>query len=147
MYVDCTDGEVRLVGNSNSLSGRVEVCYDRVWGMVCSSSWNSIDASVICRQLGHATAGNNIVKTETHTICIMILLYLGALGESGEFGLGTGPYVLYNVDCNGSEQTLFGCVLQVFVTSSCSSPADATCLPGYTLITMHNFHVEWYTFL
>ena len=64
-----------------------------------------------------------------------MLLYLGALGGNGEFGLGTGSYVLYNVDCNGSEQTLFECVLQVFVTSSCSSPADATCLPGYTLIT------------
>ena len=67
--VDCTDGEVRLVGNSNPLSGRVEVCYDRVWGIVCSSFWNSIDASVICRQLGHATAGNGIS-------CMITLVYI-----------------------------------------------------------------------
>ena len=48
---------MRLLGNSNPLSGRVEVCHERAWGMICSDLWSSVDASVVCRQLGHATAG------------------------------------------------------------------------------------------
>ena len=57
LFPECRDGDVRLVGNSNPLAGRLEVCYDRVWGMVCSGIWSSVNAEVVCRQLGYATAG------------------------------------------------------------------------------------------
>lgn len=57
IYIDCTDGAMRLAGSSNPLEGRVEVCYDGVWGTVCSDMWSTADAAVVCRQLGFSSSG------------------------------------------------------------------------------------------
>ena len=57
MAADCSDGDIRLGGSSDPLEGRVEVCYDGVWGTVCSRDWNLPDASVACRQLGYSSSG------------------------------------------------------------------------------------------
>ena len=55
---ECTNGDVRLVGGSSSNEGRVEFCFDEGWGTVCSgTSWDTIDAQVICRQLGFPVLG------------------------------------------------------------------------------------------
>ena len=43
---------MRLVGGSNPLEGRVEVCINRAWGTVCDNGFSSEDATVICNQLG-----------------------------------------------------------------------------------------------
>lgn len=47
----CTDGEVRLVGGSNQLEGRVEICINKAWGTVCDNGFNQEDAVIICDQL------------------------------------------------------------------------------------------------
>ena len=57
MTDNCTNGEIKLVGGGTRYEGRVEVCYDGVWGAVCPISWDSNDAKVVCRQLGYITVG------------------------------------------------------------------------------------------
>ena len=43
--------------NGTVLEGKIEVCFDSVWGTVCADDWNSSDASVVCRQLGFSYDG------------------------------------------------------------------------------------------
>lgn len=46
----CDDGEMRLIGGNTSLEGRVEICYNRAWGTICSDGFGAEDADVVCRQ-------------------------------------------------------------------------------------------------
>ena len=54
---NCTNGDVRLVNGSGPHEGRVEICVNEAWGTVCSNSWSSYDAKVVCRQLGYTSIG------------------------------------------------------------------------------------------
>ena len=56
----CTNGDVRLAGVLSSNQGRVEICYNNQWGTVCDNSFNNIDASVVCRQLGFPAIGEQV---------------------------------------------------------------------------------------
>lgn len=52
IILDCTDGDVRLVGGSYENEGTVEICSGGLWGLIADAGWDDNDAKVICRQAG-----------------------------------------------------------------------------------------------
>lgn len=62
-YSNCTDGAVRLASGQVQNEGRVEVCYNHVWGTVCDDQWSSVDANIVCRQLGFQPFGMWLTET------------------------------------------------------------------------------------
>ena len=59
----CNNGDIRLIGGSTALEGRVEVCDSQAWGTVCDDFWSSVDAGVACIQLGYQRSGINDLYT------------------------------------------------------------------------------------
>ena len=57
VYSDCSDGDLQLGGEKTAVSGRLEVCYNKVWGTVCNYAWGDDDSRVACRQLGFQAYG------------------------------------------------------------------------------------------
>ena len=59
--MQCTDGELRLVSSSQQSEGvregRLEVCYQGVWGAVRDDQWSARDAAVTCQELGFDPKG------------------------------------------------------------------------------------------
>lgn len=58
----CNYGDVRLIGGGAKTEGLVEICINDSWGKVCDSSsygysWSTLDAGVVCAQLGYSLAG------------------------------------------------------------------------------------------
>ena len=37
--LQCRNGEVRLVDGNVPNEGRVEICFDEVWGVICNENW------------------------------------------------------------------------------------------------------------
>ena len=52
---DYKSGDIRLVGGSYSWKGRVEIYLYGEWGTISYGNSDSLDAFVVCRQLGYDT--------------------------------------------------------------------------------------------
>ena len=53
----CNDNELRLVGGELESEGRVEICRNNQFGTICDDTFDTLDAMVICRQLGYSEEG------------------------------------------------------------------------------------------
>ena len=64
IFAECRDGDVRLVDGDNydATSGRVEYCVGGLWGTVCDYGWETVDAKVLCQQLGFNPIGKTATK-------------------------------------------------------------------------------------
>lgn len=56
-YLDCYDGNIRLMGGNNSLEGRVEICQNDKYYTVCDDLWDEFEARVVCNQLNYTGTG------------------------------------------------------------------------------------------
>ena len=82
-----TKGQLRLVGGHSHTEGRLEIFLHGRWGTVCDDSWGMPDARVACRQLGFPGVTSALVR----------------------FRGGTGPILMDNVACRGTESRLASC--------------------------------------
>ncbi|KAG7331029.1 hypothetical protein KOW79_004998 [Hemibagrus wyckioides] len=91
---------VRLVGSSNS--GRVEVLYNSEWGTVCDDSFDTMDANVLCKMLGFQRATRVFTATA-----------------------GTGRIWLDDLQCTGTESSIFDCRHAGMGVNNCGHGEDA----------------------
>lgn len=126
------NGDIRLAGRASSMyEGRVELCHNEEWGTVCDDFWGDNDATVVCRQLGFITDGAliffQLVCIYSYTsLSLNCLLHTGAQALSlAHFGQGTGPILLDNVECAGSESRLVECTANPIAAHNCIHLEDA----------------------
>ena len=126
---NCTYGDVRLVGGSNQYEGRVEVCINDQWGTVCDDSWDNTDATVVCKQLGYAYTGSKLCLTVFRLLWYLRQIPLGITAgraySSANFGNGSGPIFLDDVQCTSSSSRLLECPSSPILLHSCLHSADA----------------------
>ena len=97
---------VRLINGTAPSEGRVEIWYSNQWYTVCDDYWDITDATVVCRQLGYRGAA--------------------AAHPSAHFGQGTGGILLDNLECTGSEGSLFQCPHNGIYSHNCRHYEDAS---------------------
>ncbi|XP_071841004.1 scavenger receptor cysteine-rich domain-containing group B protein-like isoform X2 [Apostichopus japonicus] len=105
-----TNGDVRLMGGSRSNEGRVEIYYYGTWYTVCDDSWDSSDATVVCRQLGYSEPAQAV--------------------HQAYFGSELGDILLDNVECYGWESTLLDCPNAGLFQHNCVNSEEAGVICG-----------------
>ena len=105
------------------------MCINDQWGTVCDDSWDSTDATVVCRQLGYAYTGSECKCCLLSWKLLFMQLYLGDTGGTPHynayFGAGTGPIFLDDVVCTSSASQLLECSSSPVLTHNCDHHADA----------------------
>lgn len=97
--------EIRLLNGSHACSGRVEVLNNKTWGTVCDDQWQIEDAHIVCRELGCGHA----ISATSHAY----------------FGKGTGPIILDDLNCQGTELFLWQCPSRHWGQHNCNHNEDA----------------------
>ncbi|NXG35502.1 MARCO protein, partial [Dromaius novaehollandiae] len=91
---------IRIAGGGSR--GRVEILHNGSWGTICDDSWDSRDATVVCRMLGYSRA----ISTFTASA-------------------GTGEIWLDEVNCRGNERSILDCAKPSWGLHNCSHNEDA----------------------
>ena len=97
---------IRLVSSNSTYpsEGRVEINYVGQWGTVCGNSWDSVDAGVVCNQLGFSGQSQ---------------------ATRGLHGQGSGIVWLDNVGCTDGDEYLATCYHSNWVDNTCDHSNDA----------------------
>ncbi|XP_048809287.1 macrophage receptor MARCO isoform X2 [Lagopus muta] len=91
---------IRIAGGGRR--GRVEIFHQGSWGTICDDGWDIQDASVVCRMMGYSRA-------------------ISAFTANG----GTGQIWLDDVNCRGSEHSIYQCNKSDWGTHNCSHSEDS----------------------
>ena len=121
---NCNDSSLRLVGGQSEQEGIVEVCQDGVWEPVCGDLWDTLTATVVCRQLGNIYDGENKYDCYLVMVFLTIIVAIDVVDHSGSrndlirFG---------DVDCFGNESSIFNCSYNSSVQCPMNSHAGVIC--------------------
>ncbi|NWX13981.1 LOX3B oxidase, partial [Aegotheles bennettii] len=96
---------IRLKGGAKVGEGRVEVLRSSEWGTICDDRWNLLSASVVCRELGFGSAKEALTRAH--------------------MGQGMGPIHLNEVQCLGTEKSLWSCPFKNITQEDCKHTEDA----------------------
>ena len=113
---DCEDGDIRLVDGVIPNEGRVEICFNNLWGTICDDSWGFAEAQVVCRQLNYTThIQDSVALTDAF------------------FGSGLTAIHLDELECNGTERRLADCQHSGVGNHNCfhSEDAGVICIGKY----------------
>ena len=136
----CPEGAVRLIDGDIEQEGRVEVCLNGLWGLICLYGWDASDAYVACKQLGY-DSGIGVLGLFINLIncCNSAPAQLGP-----QFGSGNGPMMYSNISCQGYEKSLSQCSKQQYLSFTCLNNnyiAEVRCYEGHKfLIKNFEFH-------
>lgn len=112
---NCTDYEVQLIDGDSANEGKVLVCINGVWGLLCSNSIGRTDANVICNQLGYSTDGTY------KCIYGFSIIYTTGIVYSGQFS-PSDTLLVADIGCYSSDTSIAQCSLTHFTrTSSCDA--------------------------
>lgn len=98
---------MRLVNGGIPNAGRVEICFNNIWGTICDDSWGMEEARVTCRQLGYANLSDSVPFSRAF------------------FGSGASAIHLDDMACVGSEETLAQCNHSGIGRHNCNNFEDA----------------------
>ena len=105
--------------------GRVEYCYNNVWGTVCDDYFYNVDARVVCRTMGYTTVGMCVLKANEGKVYCDLCTDAGAVAlREAYFGEGTGQIWLDNIQCAGTETWLDECPQNDIGTHNCDHDED-----------------------
>ena len=115
------------MGNGTSSSEGYIEAYNStsgMWGILCDQSFGIIDAHVVCKMLGFTTA-------------------IEALSNSAADDLYGNPpsssnFVLDNLDCSGSEKSVFDCPTTGESTNNCKA-SGVRCSTGKLWLILKQF--------
>ena len=120
--------------DGTTLSGRVEICIDNLWGTVCDTSWSVNDAMVVCRQLGHSPESKQDCVMAAYSLAVNSTIPpIGAMAlHSDQTPNGVGSIWLSNVQCTGRESRLIYCSTNPLGVHDCNHDGDVgvSCQPS-----------------
>lgn len=105
-----------MANGTTENEGRVEVCYNGFWGIVCEDTFGIFDGQVVCRQLGYSDSKNSCCIYHLYKIVLSLsescFHYAGIVevfyggGSFGEYNPGMWINEIY---CIGTEENIFDC--------------------------------------